>query len=215
MATAEQTVTTKDVLNAIGAFKERTGLHATLPELANSLGVPVATIREAVDVLVQNGNVRYSEASGQVYAKKRPYPPTRTRKPRLSTMTSEAPERAQEATEPLKPGVELAEQGPEQAQEPGIIGGVATEGEGQAGGAEEQESSQMARTVRSFSAMRLEDEMEKERQAKMAEVERMRILQQRAVALRTANIIPILIDEIHDDATLGKLVRRLIREGVA
>lgn len=215
MATAEQTVTTKDVLNAIGAFNKRTGLHATLPELANTLGVPVATIREAVNVLVENGNVRYSEASGQVYVKKRPYPPNRTRKACPSTMPSKAPERAQEATEVLTQGVELAEQGPEQAPEPQIIGGVAADGEGQAEGAEGQESSQVARTVRSFQGMRLEDDAERERQAKMAEVERMRILQQRAVALRTANIIPILIDEIHDDETFGRVVRRLIREGVA
>ncbi len=203
MATAEQTVTTKDVLNAIGAFKERTGLHATLPELANSLGVNVATVREAVHALVENGNVRYSGASGQVYVKKRPYPPKSKRRPAPSTMPTEAPERPQEATDAPAQGVGPTEQAPEQAQEPGIIGGVATEGEGQSEGAEEQER-------RHGAMLNITEDDEDEHPAQA--------LEQAAKQWRDrrmGRLVLVLSEEIGDDATLGRLVRRLIREGVA
>lgn len=152
-----------------------------------------------------------------------------SRRTRPATMTTEAPERAQETTEPLEQGEGSAEQETEQAQEPEIIGGVATEGETQAEGAQTQEASQQAEAV-DGAAERAEaqDDAAKKR----AEAERVEAtdpfgwrpidLEKSALDIaselirrRNLRLIPVLIDEIEDDKTLGRVLHRLRREGAA
>lgn len=127
-----------------------------------------------------------------------------------STMPTEAPERPQEATGVLTQGVGSAEQEPEQAQEPGIIGGVATEGEGQDGGTEGRAKA----TEERAEAERVEAAHQIGWGSSHLEKTALDIASE-LIRRRNQKLIPALIDEIHDHETLGRVLHRLRREGVA
>lgn len=150
-----------------------------------------------------------------------------------STMTSEAAETVQEAPDAPAQGAGPTERESEQAQEPEIIEGVATEGEGQGEGAEEQERRHGVllnikvddedRELETSEAKATEERKEAERVEaaqqfgwRPSDLEKSALdIASELIRRRNQRLIPALIDEIHDHETLGRVLHRLRREGVA